>query len=887
MDRDALPIDALLPELERALRTHPSAIVRAPTGAGKTTRVPQLLVDADLAGRGLVLMLEPRRLAARAAARRMAFERGARLGDEVGFHVRFDRQASQRTRILVVTEGLVVRMLQDDPFLEHVGAVVFDEFHERSLDTDLALALVRKIQMDARADLKIVVMSATIAHERLSEYLGDAPVLQSEGRLHPVEIVYAPPTAQRATSAPTATRVAGGTGADGAARTLPAAAAEGVARALEHTRGDVLVFLPGVGEIRRTQSEIASMCARQSIMVCELYSDLPADAQDAALRRGNRRRIVLATNVAETSVTVEGITAVVDTGFARTLRFDPSVGLDRLVLGRISRASADQRAGRAGRTEPGVCVRLWSELDQRSLAAHDEPEIRRVDLAGPVLQLMCFGERDVEKFPWFENPSEAAIESARELLESLGATSNRSVTPLGRAMASIAAHPRIARLLIEGAELGVAEDAALAGALLAERDPFLRAPRGPRSPSARRSDSDLLDRVAALEAFERSGSTRSSVGELNEGGARYVLRVRDALLRDVERSRTQTPREPNASTNASVRSTNASSASSGSSDEAFMRAVFAAYPDRLARRRDNDPRRGVVVGGRGVRLADESAVHDHDLFVCVDIDAGAKSERAEALVRIASAVEREWLPEERLETKIVVSFDEQRERVVASKRSLFGDLVIDEVQSGQATAEEVERVLAEAASTRLARALDLAGEDVVAFLGRVGWLRKWMPDLELPTFDEAALREWLPELCAGARSFEDTRKRPLVEFLRSKLDWKAARALEQEAPERIVVPSGRSLRLQYEADKAPVLAVRIQEVFGWADSPRLAGGRVKVLLHLLAPNQRPQQVTDDLKSFWNSAYREVRKELKVRYPKHSWPEDPWNAQAERRPKRPR
>ncbi len=485
-----LPIDVVLPELLAALKANPCAVLRAPTGAGKTTRVPPAVLDAGLAGSRQVVMLEPRRIAARAAARRMAQERNIELGGEVGFHVRFDRVASARTKILVVTEGLLVRMLQDDPFLERVGVLVFDEFHERNLDTDLALALARKVQLEARPDLKLVVMSATIATKRVAEWLGGAPIVESEGRLHPVTIEHL----EREDDRP-----------------VPAQVAAGVQRVLANTRGDVLAFLPGVGEIKRTSDELAGYAQRNGLALHELYGDLPPEEQDAVLRRGSKRKIVLATNVAETSVTIDGVTAVVDSGLARVMRFDPGVGLDRLELERISRASADQRAGRAGRTEPGVALRLWTAATQRSLDEETDPEIRRVDLAGPVLQLLSFGERDVRAFPWFEAPAEAALEQALELLARLGALDPRGLTDVGRALARVPSHPRIARLLLEGARRDCASWCAVAGALLSERDPFLRAPRrgvlqAGRGANKHHSDSDLLDRVVALEDFEQHGA---------------------------------------------------------------------------------------------------------------------------------------------------------------------------------------------------------------------------------------------------------------------------------------------------------------------------------------------------------------------------------------------
>ena len=828
----ALPIDEVLPRLVAGLREHPNAVLVAPTGAGKTTRVPPALLEAGLAGAGQVVMLEPRRLAARAAARWIARERGVELGGEIGYQVRFERRASAATRILVVTEGLLVRMLQDDPFLERAGVVIFDEIHERSLDTDLALAMVRKLQREARPELCVVAMSATLAPDALARFLGGAPAVAIEGRLFPVETSWR----EREEDVPLHTLVA-----------------RGVADALERSVGDVLVFLPGVGEIRRAGEELTGLARRQALDVVELYGDLPAERQDAALQSGPRRKVVLATNVAQTSVTVEGVTAVVDSGLARILRYDAGVGLDRLELDWISRAAADQRAGRAGRTAPGVCLRLWTEARQRSLAAEDEPEIRRVDLAGALLELAVWGERDPSAFGWYEAPPRAAVDRALELLGLLGALKDGAVTPTGRAMARLPVAPRIARLLTEGARRGHGERVALAAALLAEREPFRR-----RSPRAHLpSESDVLDRVLALEAFEQHGRVHSEVGEVLQGPARQVLRARDQLARLV-----QAPR----------------GSSRASFAEALERAVLAAFPDRLARRRAAGERRGVMASGRGVRLADESAVLDPEWFVCVETEAGRRGERAEALVRVASGVRPEWIPTERMQRRVELVFDDTRERVVALRRTTLDALVVEEVQVALPDRPEVAQLLCEAAGKNLERALALDAPAVSALLARVRSLARWRPELGLPTFDEQDLRAALPDLCAGRSSFEELRRASLETVLRSRLTWEQLQALEREAPERIEVPSGSRIALAYEPGRSPVLAVRIQELFGLAETPRVAAGRVKVLLHLLGPNFRPQQVTDDLASFWANTYPEVRRELRRRYPRHSWPEDPLTAQ---------
>jgi ATP-dependent helicase HrpB len=861
MARVSLPIDPVLPEVQETSQRQACLVLRAPTGAGKTTRVPPALLDAGLAAQGRIVLLEPRRLAARAAARRMTAERGGQLGDEIGYQIRFDRQCGPQTRIVAVTPGILLRWLHDDPFLESVSTVIFDEFHERSLDNDLALGMVRLIQQTVRPELRIVVMSATLAVEAVAAYLGDCPIIACEGRLYPVEIVHEPRPEQKS---------------------WPAAVAQAVARLLDRTSGDLLVFLPGLYEIQQTARQLESLAQERNLAVLPLHGDLPAEKQDAALLRGERRKVVLATNVAETSVTVEGITGVVDTGLARMLVFNPSVGLDRLQLMPISRASAEQRAGRAGRTQPGVCVRLWSATAHRSRPEQTEPEIRRVDLAGAALQLLSLGETDVLNFPWLEPPREATVTQALALLRRLGAVGNQGVTDLGRVLARLPVHPRLGRLLVEGQRWGHPERTALAAALLSERDPFRSdrqsglssAGEGATSKAAGRygTRSDVLDRVEALEEYQTHGRCPSSFGTLNRGAAHFVLQARDQLLRSLRQETGQLGSFGKPSADVPL-----------SGEEAVLRALLAAFPDRVARRRETDRRRGVMVGGRGVRLAPSSGVTDPELFLCIDVDA----RQTETLVRQASAIQRDWLPPELLSVSTEVAFDPETERVSARRRVRFEDLVLEETPAALPDAEQVAQALAAAATEHLERVLPPDDSPAGRYRWRVRCLDQWMPELQLPPLDETQLRALLPGLCLGCRSFDDLRKAPWLETLQGTLTAQQRQAVEREAPERLLVPSGSRVALHYEVGRPPVLAVRIQEVFGLRDTPRIAGGRVRVLLHLLAPNYRPQQVTDDLASFWANTYAQVRKELRARYPKHAWPEDPWSATPERRPHRKR
>lgn len=849
MHQRELPIDAVLPDVVAALQDQHAVVLRAPAGAGKTTRVPPALLRAGTAGERKIVVLQPRRLAARMTAARMAEENGWQLGREVGYQVRFEQQISRATRIAVVTEGILLRQLRRDPFLQDTAVVVFDEFHERNLNSELALGMVRQVQLSVRPELKIVVMSATLDAASISQYLAGCPCVECQGRTFPVNIAYQAPAERRA---------------------IDEVAAEAVRRVVTQTPGDVLVFLPGLREIGRTHRRLQEQPPPADVRVLELYGDLPTAEQDAVLRPGAQRKVILATNVAETSVTIEGVTAVVDSGWERQLQFEPRVGLDRLQLTPISRAAADQRAGRAGRTQPGRCLRLWDERSHGARPAYAEPEVRRVDLASTVLQLLSWIEPDLARFPWFETPRPEAIAHALRLLRRLDAVNAQGITPLGQRLADLPLAPRLGRLLIEAERLGCLDEAALVAAMLSERDPLLIARRAGGGPSTAdyHSRSDVLDRLQALADFEQRRGDGPG-GAIDAHAARQVFRVREQLLRSLRAAQ-----EGAIGTSANA----AWQQPTMGAEEALSRSLLAAFPDRLAKRREPGSRRGLMVGGRGVRLANESAVVSGELFLAVDVDGAG----AEALVRQAAAIEREWLPEEHLTEQVDVFFDQASERVLARRRTLWEDLVLDESPTALPLTEETARVLAAAAADNWERAFPVDELSVAGYLARVRCLARWLPELQLPLWDDAALRELLPELSLGRRSLAELRAGPWLALLKNRLTREQLRAVEQFAPERLVVPSGRSAALAYEDGRPPVLAVRIQELFGLAETPRIARGRVPVLLHLLAPNQRVQQVTDDLRSFWDNVYPQVRKDLRGRYPKHAWPEDPWNARPGRK-----
>ena len=842
-----LPIDDRLPEILGAIRAHRSLVLTAEPGAGKTTRVPPALLGAGLLPpeHPSVLVLQPRRVAARATAARIAEERGWTLGDEVGYIVRFERKIGPRTRLRVATEGVLTRMLLADPLLEGVGAVVLDEFHERSLHTDLATALLREVRRALRDDLILIVMSATLDAEPIARYL-EAPVLRVAGRTYPVTIAYRP--------------------SDGAP--LPDRVASAVVDAVSGSSdpGDILAFLPGAEEIRRASSRLAPDAERLGLVVLPLHGSLPAPEQDRALRPSERRKVVLATNIAETSLTIDGVRTVIDGGLARFARVDPATGLDRLELGRISRASADQRAGRAGRTSPGHCVRLWAMRETRGLSAFDPPEVLRVDLAAAVLTLHAWGVPDPRRFDWFEVPAPEAIDAAEDLLRLLGAIEAQGgrTTALGLALQRLPIHPRLGRLLLAAARAGVPEAAAGAAALLSEKDILTRSGpnAGPRQPESL-DESDLHLRLDLLDQAEAAGFRPGRIDpRVDPRRARDVARVRDDLLRLARRL---VPGDP---------------PGVADPEAALRRALLLAFPDRVARRRRAGESSALMVGGRGVRLAPESSVREAEFFLVLDARGDRRNSGAsEPLARIASAIDVRWIEEEftdHLQRSEVVRLDADSGRVVGLSTASYRGLILREVPTGAVDPSQAAEALADALAPD---AIEFARRDeaTARWLDRVACLARWMPEAGLPTINAEAIAEAIRHACAGARSIDEVRRVPLVPLLQGRLTAQQLRRLDEAAPESIVVPSGSRHQIAYEPGGPPVLAVRLQELFGWPETPRIAGGRVPLVLHLLGPNHRPVQVTDDLRSFWSTTYFQVRKDLRNRYPRHSWPEDPRDA----------
>ena len=830
-----LPIDDILPQLLSALNDHSAVVVQAPPGAGKTTRVPLALLKNPLLHNQTILMLEPRRLAATNAARWMASLVGEEVGKTVGYSIRFERKVSALTRIEVVTEGILSRRLQSDPALSGVGVVIFDEFHERSLHSDLALALCRDAQQGLREELKIVVMSATLDAAPVAALLGNAPLLTSEGHTFPVDLRYLHREAEGR---------------------LPETVSAAVHRALKETEGDILVFLPGAGDIRRCQQLLGNHGDGQLPLVCPLYGDLPFDAQERAIMPASRRKVVLATNIAETSLTIEGVRVVIDSGFCRRLRFDPSSGLNRLVTARVSAASAAQRAGRAGRLGPGICYRLWPEHTQSTLIPFETPEICASDLTGLALELALWGVADAASLAWLDAPPAAALAEGRALLKRLGALDRHGViSEAGRRMAGFPVHPRLAHLLVEGEKRGYGAAACDIAALLTERDIF----RYPYSTGhSGVSDSDMLDRLEALDEWRERGDN----GAIPDGVDMNACRAADRVSRQLRNI-------------LGVKGT-----TQPCSAETAGLLLAWAYPDRIARQREPGSARYLLANGRGGKLSERSAMGDTPFIVAVTMEGG---ERGDGVIHLANALGIDIIRKEfagDIAWQRLVAWDGQQGRVVAREEERLGALVLGSRQITPSADETVSALLSGIGEEQGLALLNWTREaeqfrSRVCFIARTfpedGW-----PDLT-PEHLSGTLAEWLAPYLTGIKTLAQLSNLDLLPPLKGMLSWEQQRSLDTQAPTHVVVPSGSRIPLDYDKDGPPVLAVKLQEMFGLADTPKIARGRVPVVLHLLSPARRPIQVTQDLNSFWNSIYPEVKKELKGRYPKHPWPDDPWNA----------
>ena len=859
-----LPIREALEPLSRALADHPRVLLRAPPGAGKSTVVPLALLD--WLDRRKILMLEPRRIAARAIAQRMAQLLGEPVGRTVGFRTRLETRVSRTTRIEVITEGILTRMLQADPELGGIGCVIFDEFHERSLNADLGLALCIESQETLREDLKLLVMSATLDLEPLARLLGGAPTVSTEGRSFDVATRYVPRRTEMA---------------------LELQTAQVIRSALADHDGDILCFLPGAAEIGRVQRALeesgagtrastgagtragtgagtaagtvagAGPSASEAVHILPLYGELRAEQQDAALRPapGGERKIVLATTIAETSLTIEGVRIVVDAGLRRYSAFDPATGMSRLVTGKISQAAADQRRGRAGRLAPGVCYRLWSEGAQASLAPYTPPEISSADLAPLALELACWGAADAGRLRWLDPPPAAPLAQARDLLHGLEAIDGAGrVTPHGRALASMGAHPRLAHMLIKGRDLKAQRLACDLAAILSERD-ILRAPPGAR-------DVDLRLRVASLRG---------------EAGLPGGMSVDSRALHQAARSSAQWQRELGADRGAGT----------GDADphEWTGPLTALAYPDRIGRARDASGRY-LLANGRGARFGEAQALAKSEFIVAAELDGADRDARIFLAAPVSpGALARQFAAQ--IVERAEVVWDEREEAVRARRERRLGALVLESAEMRDPDPSAVQRAVLSGLRRLGAAALPWSHS-----------LRQWQARVQLmdasgvpapepwPVLADAALmatlEEWAPPWIDGLTRREHFARMDLGNALRSRLSYAQGVILEREAPTHLSVPSGSRIPIDYCEGAVPTLSVRLQEMFGLSVTPAVAGGRVPLLLKLLSPAGRPVQVTSDLVSFWNRGYHEVRKDLKGRYPKHYWPEDPYAAQPTRR-----
>jgi ATP-dependent helicase HrpB len=847
----ALPIDASVPRIIDGLAQR-SLVVVAPPGSGKTTRVPVAILRSGLLADGhpSAIVLQPRRVAARAAAARIAEEQGWRVGGQVGYQIRFEKRFSPQTRLRFLTEGILTRQLLSDPFLETIGAVILDEFHERSLDGDLGLALLRQVRRDVRPDLILVVMSATLEAEPVARFLNDCPIVQVQGQAHEVSVQYRP-TSRPAT-----------------ARAIVPVIEERLSDPLD--KGHLLVFLPGLAEIRHVARELEPVASSAGAVVLPLHGSLSSVDQDRALRPSDRRKVILSTNVAETSLTIDGVTTVVDSGLTRIVRYDGRRGIDRWETGPISRAAAEQRAGRAGRTGPGRCVRLWSERQERGRPEFEQPEVHRVDLTSTVLALHSWGAFDPGRFEWYDPPSQDRLASAQRLLLFLGGLAGDPprIAPLGEAMLGLPVHPRLARILIAARQCGRARDGATLAALLSEKDIRIRdrtaglGVKGsqPLLASGKSDVVDRLDRLADAEAARFAPSSRQR--GIDPAAARQVALLRDQLLR--------LDRHAGAAITAAVGDKN--------DVEGMLKWLLLAFPDRIVKRRGT-ALTGLMVGGRGVRLGPESIVSDDELFLAIDAREERRGGLLEVQVNLASMVRLQWIEEllpDHLYRERLTCYDDSRARVICVTRLWYHDLLLREDVNPSPSAEETWPVLAEALRPQ-ASGIVRGNPQASLWLARVDFLRRSLPELKLPEFDEEVFADLLDSMCRGKSSRDQVEHADFVPCLQSRLDPGQARELRESAPPMLTLPGGRQVHLAYDVGKPPVLAARVQELFGWVESPCVARGRVPVLLHILAPNNRPVQVTNDLRSFWTTTYRQVRKDLRGRYPKHAWPEDPLSA----------
>ncbi len=826
-----LPIATVREELRSALGQHAGAVLQAPPGAGKTTMVPLVLLDEPWLGNRRILVLEPRRLAARAAAERMAGLLGEPVGHTVGYRLRMERRVSPKTRIEVVTEGILTRMLQSDPALTDAGLVIFDEFHERSLQADLGLTLCLDIQGVLNAGLRLLVMSATLETAAVAAFMGNVPVVGCRGRSHPVETRYGQPRMRRG---------------------LESRVAAAVCRAAAAHAASILAFLPGAAEIGRVARRLQRAGLGTDWIIQPLFGRLTRAAQERAITPApaGQRKIVLASAIAETSLTIEGIRVVVDSGFMRVPRFDLRSGMTRLVTLPVTKASADQRRGRAGRTGPGICYRLWSEAEQAALVPHNQPEIAVADMAGLALELALWGVNEPAALRWLDTPPPVAFKEACALLKSFGAIDRQGqVTAHGREMARLPAHPRLAHMLCMARDHALGRTACDMAALLSERDFVFT---GPHSP-----DADLQLRLDGLDALRDNAVDNVDPIRMDRSAARRVRKAAVQLYRVLG----QPPEKPQRL--------------------AAGRLMAWAYPDRIAQRRSTGEGRFRLANGRGAYLPTEDPLGACDYIVAAELDGNPRDAR----IFLAAAYDGDLLRDQfagRLYWQSRVGWDPQRKRVAALRHCRFEALALRTESITDPDPNAVQAALFIGVRRHGLECLPWKPE-LRAWQARIGFLRRVMGGW--PDFSDAGLmanlEKWLAPLTIGVMRLRDLQKIDLGKALRGQLNWRRREALDRLAPVRLQVPSGRAVPVDYDADP-PVLAVRLQEMFGLAETPTVAGGRQPLVVHLLSPAGRPVQITQDLAGFWQTGYNEVRKSLRGRYPKHHWPEDPLTARASHR-----
>ncbi len=842
MPKADLPIYELEDAVVDALGADNRLILQAPTGSGKSTQIPQILLDRGLAGDGQIIVLQPRRLATRMLAARVASERGQRVGDEVGYQIRLDRVASDRTRILFVTEGVLLRRMLNDPALRGVSAIIFDEFHERHLYGDITLARALDLQEKRRPDLKLVVMSATLETGVLEKYLAPCRTLMSAGRTFPVEVEYLERSI-RADDFP-----------------VWDAAANVLADLASRTSGDVLIFMPGAYEISRTISAVRASVGNDFI-VLPLHGELPANEQDAAVARYEKRKVIVSTNVAETSLTIDGVRVVIDAGLARIARFDPHRGINTLLVERISRASAEQRAGRAGRTAPGVCLRLWTEREHADRPAQELPEVKRLDLAEVVLTLKAGGITDVAHFRWLEAPDAKSLERAETLLLDLGAVdASGKITELGRRMLAFPAHPRYARMLLAAHERGCVP-AICQVAALTQGKPILHRAQGKQQQEDREDllggdgGSDFSVLLRALRFAENAGFNPQKLRPLGINGiaSREALALSKQFLGIARDEGLDTdPRD--------------------TGSDAIARSILAGFPDLVGVRLDRGTLRVQLVHGRRGVLARESVVQDSPLLVVSEVREVDSRDDVQTLLTLATAVKEEWLKEifpDAFTEQTECFYDTTQKRVMSRRVTRFRDLEIRAERSDDVPKEQAAALLA--AEVIAGRChLDKWNFDVEQWIVRLNRLAEWCPEYELPPLTQADRGTLVEQLCLGAMSYREIRDRDVWPVVKSWLSPAQLDLLDRMAPERFELPGGRRAKITYAESGPPTLAARIQDLYGVDGDIRVAGGKISLVIQVLAPNQRPVQVTTSLSNFWKESYPKLKQELSRKYPKHEW-----------------